>query len=102
MRDLADLGAGLLPVEPGVEVHALAAAGDGHELEAHALDDGPQQLRHADALGQPDALARVEVEHEPVGVALRPFGPNRHCGTCTSSAATCASQVSVATSLTIG
>ena len=74
--------------ERGVQVHALAAAGD------RAAGPGPcsvrtlaDQQRDLGALAQPGAGAGVEVEHEPVRVAAaaRPR-PNRHCGTCISSA----------------
>ena len=70
VRHVRYLVAGLLAVERGVQVDALAAAGHRHRLQTHALQDRARQACHLGALRQTRALARVEVEHETVGVLL--------------------------------
>ena len=53
---------------------ALAAAGDWHGVESDVLEHLARELGDLGALGQPGAGARVEVEHEPVGILRVPRG----------------------------
>ena len=75
----------------------------GTEVETHRVAESRATRCATSTHARPaHARAGVEVEHQPVGVAAAVVRPNRHCGTCSSSEASWASQASVAGSLTSG
>ena len=74
-RDLRN-GVGVVrAVERRVQVDALRPRGHRERLHAHAVEDLPAPQGDLGAFGQADALAGVEVEHQPVGVARLPVAP---------------------------
>jgi hypothetical protein len=72
--DVRDLRGRRLAVEGRVQVDALGAGRHRVRVESHAVQDLARGHGDLDALGQPDAVARVEVEDEPVRVLLRAAG----------------------------
>ncbi|SOE05618.1 hypothetical protein SAMN06295924_11166 [Rathayibacter rathayi NCPPB 2980 = VKM Ac-1601] len=102
VRDRRDLVAGGGGVERAVEVDPLAPAGHRQRREAHPRQqvtgeecDSAHSPRPAPSPGSRSSTRRSGGRHSP-------SEPTRHCGTCSSSAACCASQVSPAMSSTSG
>ena len=69
VRDRGDLVGGMAEIQRSVQVDAFAPAGHGERIQTHVAQDGPGQPGDVGALGEGDALARVQVEHEPIRVA---------------------------------
>ena len=80
LRHRGDLVARLLARQTGVQVDALAAAGDRHRAQSHAGEDGPGPFRDSRAVGQTHARTRVQVEHEPVRREPGTVGPESPLG----------------------
>ena len=79
--EVGNLVRALGPVQGRVEVDALAAARHRHGIQADVLQDGAGQPGHLHALRQSRALARVQVQHQPVRrrrVAVGVHPPLRH------------------------
>ena len=64
-----DLVAGSSRVQRGIQVNTLGSARHRRRLHAHVRQDAAGPSCHLRAFGEPDAGARVEVEHEAVGVS---------------------------------
>lgn len=65
--ELVDLCGGAGSVQARIDVDPLRPAGHGHTLQAQSLEHAPDQQRHLRALPEPHALARIQVDDQPVG-----------------------------------
>ena len=97
-------------VQPAVQVDALGATGHRDQDADDPLIRARTARATSRTVRQCHARARVEVEDQPVGMCDAEGGlvtvssdrPNRHCGTCSSSAAIWPSQARVAGESTTG